>query len=398
MSTSDAAPGNWLVPMGGLLVAAFAVGTAELIVGGLLPVIAEDLEVDIPTAGWLIAGYALGVAIGGPLLALATGRLSRRFVLMTMLAAFTVGNVLCALAPNFWTLLGARVFVAATQGLVFGAANVIATRVAPANRQSTAISLIVTGFTAAGLMGLPLGTFVGTIIGWRVAFWAIVALGAVSLALIAVLIPAGEGEPKARPDLRRELAALLRPSVLLAFAVMAIFLTADFAVYAYIVPMLTTVTGIGMAEIPWLLFVAGIAGFFGNLAGGRLGDWKPNATILGIFVLLTGIYALLAPAMHNPTAMISVCVVWWFVGFAFPAPMQARILKDAEDAPNLVSTLLSSAFNAGVAAGAAIGSFALSAGWGYERLPWLSVTFGAAALVGTLILVGVDRRKPALAT
>jgi DHA1 family inner membrane transport protein len=162
--------------------------------------------------------------------------------------------------------------------------------------------------------------------------------------------------------------------------------------------MLTTVTGIGMAEIPWLLFVAGIAGFFGNLAGGRLGDWKPNATILGIFVLLTGIYALLAPAMHNPTAMISVCVVWWFVGFAFPAPMQARILKDAEDAPNLVSTLLSSAFNAGVAAGAASGSFARSAGWGYERLPWLSVTFGAAALVGTLILVGVDRRKPALAT
>jgi DHA1 family inner membrane transport protein len=397
MSLSDTARGNWLVPIGGLFVAAFAVGTAELIVGGLLPAIATDLAVDIPTAGWLIAGYALGVAIGGPLLGIATGRLSRRLVLLAMLAAFAGGNVLCAVAPNFWTLLAARIFVAATQGLIFGAANIIATRVAPADRQSTAISFIVTGFTAASLAGLPLGTFIGNALGWRFIFWVIAAMGVFCFALIAILIPAGEGEAESTPDLRRELAAIVRPSVLLAFAVMAIFLTADFAVYAYIVPLLTEVTGIGQAEIPWLLFIAGIAGFFGNLVGGRLGDWKPNLTIVVIFVLLTGIYALLVPAMHNATTMIGVCVLWWFVGFAFPAPMQARILKEAADAPNLVSTLLSSAFNAGIAVGAAIGSLVLSAGWGYERLPWVSVAFGAAALIGTLILVGFDRRKVAIA-
>jgi DHA1 family inner membrane transport protein len=174
---------------------------------------------------------------------------------------------------------------------------------------------------------------------------------------------------------------------------MAIFLTADFAVYAYIVPLLTEVTGIGIADIPWLLFVAGIAGFLGNLAGGRLGDWKPNFIIVAIFVVLIVIYALLIPAMHNPVAMIGVCIAWWFVGFAFPAPMQARILKAAADAPNLVSTLLSSAFNVGIAGGAALGSVALSAGWGYERLPWVSVGFALAALIGTVILVKLDRRQ-----
>jgi DHA1 family inner membrane transport protein len=179
---------------------------------------------------------------------------------------------------------------------------------------------------------------------------------------------------------------------------MAIFLTADFAVYAYIVPLLTTVTGIVIGEIPWLLFIAGVAGFFGNLLGGRLGDWKPNVTIVGIFALLIAIYALLIPAMHNIGAMIGVCIAWWFVGFAFPAPMQARILKDAADAPNLVSTLLSSAFNVGIAGGAALGSVVLSAGWGYERLPWVSVAFGAAALIGTLILVSLDRPGSAVST
>jgi MFS transporter, DHA1 family, inner membrane transport protein len=392
------AQGSWLVPIGGLFVAAFVVGTAELIVGGLLPAIATDLAVSIPTAGWLIAGYALGVAIGGPLLGLVTGRLSRRLVLLSMLVAFTAANITCAVAPNFWTLLGARLIVAATQGLVFGAANVVATRIAPSDRQSTAISLIVTGFTAASLAGLPLGTFVGNALGWRISFWAIAALGALAFLLIAILVPRGEGEAATAADLRSELAAIVRPSVLLSFAVMAIFLTADFAVYAYIVPLLTTVTGIVIGEIPWLLFIAGVAGFFGNLLGGRLGDWKPNVTIVGIFALLIAIYALLIPAMHNIGAMIGVCIAWWFVGFAFPAPMQARILKDAADAPNLVSTLLSSAFNVGIAGGAALGSVVLSAGWGYERLPWVSVAFGAAALIGTLILVSLDRPGSAVST
>ena len=185
----ERAGGNWLVPLSAVFLASFAVGCAELVVGGMLPAIAKDLAVDIPTVGWLIAAYALGVAIGGPLLALPTTRIARRPLLLVVMAIFIAGNVLCALAPNYWVLLAARLVVSASHGLFFGIANVIATRLAPADRQATAVSIVIAGITAAALVGLPLGTAIGNLVSWRATFWIIAAMGigATAIRVLALL-------------------------------------------------------------------------------------------------------------------------------------------------------------------------------------------------------------------
>jgi DHA1 family inner membrane transport protein len=383
---------NWLVPLSALFVATFAVGCAEMIVGGILPAIAADFSIDIPTVGTLIAGYALGVALGGPVLTLATSRVARRPLLLWVTALFVTGNVVCALATSYWMLLGARLIVSTSHGLFVGVATVVATRLAPADRQSTAISLIVAGFSAAALVGLPIGTAIGNLYSWRAVFWIIAAMGVGATLVLAVLIPKGEGEAAAEADLRAELRAIMRPGVLVGYALIMVFICADLTVYTYIVPMLTDVTHIGIAYVPWLLFVAGIAGIVGNLVGGRLGDWNPMATAIGIFALLVFVQTGVALAMPYPVAMVIACVFWWLVGFAFPAPIQARILKDASDAPNLASTLISTAFNIGIAAGAFLGAFVLDAGWGYQRLPWIAVGFEIAGLIIGLALVAMDRR------
>ena len=388
----ERAGGNWLVPLSAVFLASFAVGCAELVVGGMLPAIAKDLAVDIPTVGWLIAAYALGVAIGGPLLALPTTRIARRPLLLVVMAIFIAGNVLCALAPNYWVLLVARLVVSASHGLFFGIANVIATRLAPADRQATAVSIVIAGITAAALVGLPLGTAIGNLVSWRATFWIIAAMGIGATAILAWLVPRAADDATASPDLWSELRAVMRPSVLVCYLLILVFICADLTVFTYIVPMLTDVTHLGIEYVPWLLFVAGIAGIVGNLAGGRLGDWNPMATAIGIFGLLIFVQAGVALAMPYPVAMVVACVFWWLIGFAFPAPIQARILKDASDAPNLASTLISTAFNIGIAAGAVLGGFVLDAGWGYQRLPWISVGFEVTGLIIALGLVAMDRR------
>ena len=175
----------------------------------------------------------------------------------------------------------------------------------------------------------------------------------------------------------------------------ALMMTATFAPLAYIVPMLTTVTGIPLGVVPWLLFAAGVGGIFGNLIGGRLGDWRPAAALIVIFTLQTLFYLAGLVAVYQAVGMSVVYVLWALNGFAFPAPAQARILKAARDAPNLASTLISTAFNIGIAVGPWLGGLALTYGWGYARLPWISVIFTVLALGIAVLLAAMDRRAAA---
>ena len=391
MTSREGGSSNWLLPVFALSLATFAMGTSELIVAGLLPTLATDFGIDIPTAGTLISGYALGVAIGGPLLAIPTSRAPRRTLLFAVMAVFLAGTVLCALATSYWMLLGGRLVVAMSHGLFFGVGAVIATQLAPPERASTALSVIIAGFTAASLVGLPVGAAIGNLYSWRATFWLILAVGILASGVLLVLIPRSVDNKQDRPNLTKEFAAVMRPTVLISYLLIVLFIAADLTVYSYIVPLLTDVTGVPIEIVPWLLFVAGISGIFGNLIGGRLGDWNSTATTIGIFALLVGMYTALAFAMPYPVAMVTVCVFWWLVGFAFPAPVQSRILKEASDAPNLASTLVSTAFNLGIAGGAALGGFALERGWGYERLPWISLVFAIGGLMVALYLAAHDR-------
>jgi len=384
------------LPLFALFAAAFAIGTTELVVAGLLPALAADLSVDIPTAGLLISGYALGVAVGGPILILLTGRLPRRVLLLAMMAVFVAGNALCALANSYWLLMGARLVISASHGVFFGVALVVATRLVSRARQASAVSFVVAGITFANVVGAPLGTAIGNAFGWRMAFWAVAGIGVVATIALAVLIPAAprdRGHPST--TMAAEIRAVFRQPVLTSYVMIALGMIAYFMPFTFIVPILTKVTGLAIGLVPILLLVSGVGGILGNFIGGRLGDWKPMPAMVAILALEVALYLAALPAVTNAILMGVVFFLWSLVGFSFSAPVQSRILAAAHDAPNLVSTLISTAYNIGIAAGAWLGGVALNAGWHYGQLPGISAVFVSVGLAVALLSWAADRHAAA---
>lgn len=387
---------RWMVPVFALFVSAFAVCTSELIIAGLLPALAADLDVDIPTAGLLITGYALGVAVAGPILALLTTGVSRRLLLVRVMGLLVVGSVLCALSTSYWMLLAARLVVASGHGLFFGLAMVLATRLAPPGRQTTAVSLVITGVTLSNILGIPLGTAIGNALGWRVTFWAIAGAGLVAAIVLALLIPAAPEQPRSGDRLRAELRAAVQPVVLLCYAISIAYMTGVFAMFAYLVPLLTDVSGIPIDYVPWVLFGMGFVGFFGTLIGGRLGDWNGQVAMVGISSVCIVFLIIMSQLVHISWAALACLWTLWLVGFGFAPTIRTRIVKESSDAPTFAATLTSSAFNIGIASGAAIGGAAIAAGWGYGALPLINAAGLGVALLGVLLL-GLIGRRPAIA-
>ncbi len=386
------APTSWIVPIAALLGATFAVVSAELMISGLLPAIATDLSVDIPTAGLLITGYAVGVAVAGPVLALVTTGIPRKTLLLLIMAVFLVGNALCAVSTGYAMLLAARILVSACHGLFFGVAMVIATGLAPPGRQAMAVSLVMAGVNAATIIGVPLGVAIGNGYGWRAPFWVLLFVGAAAALVIALLIPPIR-QDRGESNFRRELAAAVRPVALLCYFNIIMLMIGFFCVVAYITPFLTEAVGISIENVPWVLFAISIAGFGGNLLGGRLGDLNPAATMI-VSISVAGIlfFALSQFAANAPVA-ITLMFFAWSCGFAFAAPTQTRLLLETADAPNFASTLMSTAFQVGIASAAFIGGAVIKAGWAYGQLPLLSSVAFAGGLLGTLALVSLSRSR-----
>jgi DHA1 family inner membrane transport protein len=383
---------GWLVPVLALCLATIAISTSELIVTGLLPNIAGDLKVDIPTAGLLIAGYAITVAIAGPILSIVTGRFPRRTLLLVSIVVFVAGNVLCALAASYGFLLVSRLLVGSIHGLYFGVAMVIATRIAPPGRQASAVSLVIAGFTLANTIGVPLGTAIGNAFGWRWVFWVVAGVATATIAIVALLVPRAEQGAEPQANWRSELRAVLRPTVLICYASITLFMIGVIAFFAYSVPFMTEVSGIPPNLIPWVLFGGGVASFASNLIGGRLGDWRPVPAMIGGLCLALVLYIAMQAVATNAWLVVLVSWSLWLVGFWFVGPVQTRILVDTKDAPNLASALISTAFNIGIAAGAALGGAVLASGWSYSQLPWLSAGFVILALGAVFLLLAVGRR------
>jgi DHA1 family inner membrane transport protein len=397
--TAGSVSGNWVVPIAALLVATFAIVTAEVVIAGLLPAIASDLDVTIPVAGLLITGYAIGVGVAGPILALLTARVPRKMILLAITVVFIVGNVLCAVASTYWGLMAARLVCSACHGLHFGVAMVIATSVAPEGRKATAVSLVIAGVSAAPVLGVPLGTAIGNAYGWRTTFWVVAGIGILAFVILALFIPSRSGEQAQASDMKAQFSAAGRPIAVLCYVIFAALLVAYFIMLAYIVPFLTDVSGVPLEMVPWVLFATGIAAVLGTLGGGQLGDRNPAVALTGAFLLMALCLALLWQFAPNAWVAIVLMFLVWVAGFGTTAPLQSRLQREVRDAPNFASTLMNTASQVGIAAGAALGSVAISSGWSYGQLPLIASAFAALATVGTILLFALDRRrKPAIGT
>ena len=376
-----------------LVAAAFAVGSSEFVIAGILPSVSTDLGISIPTAGFLVSFYALGVAVGGPVLATFTRRYSRKLLLQIYIAIFIVGYALCALAPNYPMLLAYRVTIALIHGAYFGTAMVVATSVVAENKRGFAVALVLSGLTVSNIIGVPVGTAIGTWFGWRMTFWAVAGLGVLSFAAITLLVPTDKPAENHQGNLLAEVKALAREPVYSSLAAIVLQTIGQFALFTYISPLLTDVSKVPPNVVPWLLLLFGVGSTIGVLLGGRLADWKLMASLTGILVLQVLIYLLMVPFATSPYAMAALVLIWGALAFAFGAPAQTRILNSTRDVPTLAANLIPSAFNIAIAFGAWFGGSLIDRGFSYDVLPWVGVAGGAAAVAVSLGSWATERQR-----
>lgn len=362
-----------------LAVAAFAIGTTEFVIMGLLPEVASDLHVSIPSAGLLVSGYALGVAVGAPLLAVLTARMERRHALLLLLGLFIAGNALCAMAPGYTVLMMARVLAAFCHGSFFGIGAVVAAHLVPRTQRAQAIALMFTGLTLANVLGVPFGTFLGQWAGWRATFAAVTVLGVLAAVAVWRLVPALPDLQA--PDLRRELRVLRQPQVWLALAMTVLGFGGVFTVFTYIAPILQQQAQVGVAATGWVLVLFGAGTTLGNMLGGRLADWRLMPSLIGILLALVVVLVGFAWTMHSLWLAVATVFVWGVAAFATVPPLQMRVVQQAGDAPHLASTLNIAAFNLGNALGAWLGGEVIATGLG---LPAVSLAGAGVAGLGLL--------------
>ncbi|MFE6555161.1 MFS transporter [Streptomyces sp. NPDC057746] len=373
-----------------LAIGAFGLGTTEFIPTGLLPQIATDFHISIPTAGLLVTVYALGVVFGSPLMTALGTKMSRKRILLLLMALFVLGNLLSALAPDFGLMLAGRVVTSLAHGAYFGIGVVLATELVAPEKKANAIAITLTGLTVANVVGVPLGTYIGQAAGWRVTFTLVAALGVIALLALAKFVPA-----MPRPEnvhLRHEIAALRNPQVPLAMAITVLGFGGVFAAITYIAPMMTWVAGFSEGSLTWLLILLGIGMVIGNLASGRLAD---RALMPMLYVALGGLAVVLAlftfTAHNKILAAITIMLVGAF-GFATVPPLNKRVLDQAHGAPTLASALNVGAFNLGNALSAWLGGLVISAGFGYTAPNWVGALMAAAALGLALWSTALERR------
>jgi len=376
-----------------LAISAFGIGTTEFVIMGLLPEVAGDFGVSIPSAGLLISGYALGVVVGAPVLTALASRVPRKTVLVALMGLFIAGNVLSALAPSYGLLMTGRVVAALSHGAFFGVGSVVAASLVAPAKQASAIALMFTGLTVANVLGVPAGTALGQAFGWRSTFWVVSALGVAGAIGILALVPHQKPDPGA--GLRGELAVFRRPQVWLALAMTALGFAGVFASFTYIAPMMTEVAGFSSGAVTWLLVLFGAGLFAGNLLGGKAADRKLMPSLYVILAALALVLVAFVFTAHAKVPAAITIALFGAAGFATVPPLQARVMAKAEGAPALASAANIAAFNLGNAGGAWLGGQAIESGLGYTAPNWIGAVLAAAGLAVALVSGLLDRKAPA---
>ncbi|MBV7393245.1 MFS transporter [Mameliella sediminis] len=373
-----------------LAIGAFGIGTTEFSPMGLLPVIAEGVDVSIPTAGLLVSAYAIGVMVGAPIMTLIFSRFGKRAALMSLMGIFTLGNILSALSPDYWSLLAARIVTSLNHGAFFGLGAVVAASVVPKDKQASAVATMFMGLTIANIGGVPAATWIGQQIGWRMAFAGTAGLGLIAILALWVALPVGSRGT--RPDVGKELRVLTRAPVLFALATTVMGAAALFGVYTYVAPLLQDLTGATEGFVTAMLVLVGIGFTLGNWMGGKLADWSLDGATILFLAAAAALSALMPFVLGTQIGAAIMLTVWGAAAFAMVPPVQTRVMQAAFEAPGLASSINVGAFNLGNAIGAAVGGWVIHAGLGYAAVPVAAAVMAAAGVA--LVLAG---RSPAVA-
>ncbi|MFC3552140.1 MFS transporter [Lysobacter cavernae] len=388
--TLSVTPSRMPVALYALTAGSFGIGCAEFVIMGLLLQVAADLQVSIAAAGMLVSGYALGVFAGAPVLTLLTRHMPRKAVLLALMAIYTVGNAACALAPDYTTLMIARVLTSLTHGTFFGVGAVVATGLVAEDRKASAISIMFAGLTLATLLGMPAGAWLGLHLGWRSTFWAMSVVGVVALAIIAALVPSSRDDSAPVP-LRAELATIARPQVLLGLLMTMLGFAGVFVVITFIQPLLTQVAGFADSAVSPILLVFGGGMVVGNLLGGRLADSRATPALLATLAALALVLGVMTFVLRHPVAIVAFLGVLGVAAFATVSPLQLRVLRFAQGpGENLASSFNIAAFNLGNAIGAWLGGVVIDRGPGLPALTWVAALVTVSGLAVALWSVRLE--------
>jgi DHA1 family inner membrane transport protein len=380
-------------PLLALALSAFAIGTTEFVIVGLLPSVAADTGTSLPQAGLLVTGYALGVALGAPPLAALTAKASPYKALVGLMLLFIVGNALCAMAPGYGWLMAGRIVASLTHGAFFGLGATVAASLVPAQRRSAAIALMFSGLTLANVLGVPAGAWIGQHAGWRATFWSVTGLGVLALAALSTLVPRSL-QLQTASDGGQGWALLRRPRLMGALALTALGFGGIFATLTFLSPLLQSASGFSASQVNGLLLLFGLGLTLGNVLGGWAADRWPAASMLVILAALATIEIVLHFVLRSPPLVVACLLLWGVAAFATAPGLQSRVLGEASDAPALASTMNIAAFNLGNAGAAWLGGEALHKG---IAVAWLPMVSAGLALTALGLLTWMDRR-PGVAT
>lgn len=378
-----------------LTAGAFGIGVTEFVIMGLLLDVSKDLGVTISLAGLLISGYALGVVVGAPLLTALTTRWPRKNVLIGLMIIFTIGNLACAIAPSYGFLMAARILTALSHGTFFGVGSIVATSLVTPDKKASAIAIMFTGLTVANIIGVPFGTWLGQHFGWRSTFWAVTLVGVIAVTVLSIFVPKDKVDPEAA-DWKADLKAMGQRPVLLGLLTTVLGFGGVFAVFTYIAPILTQITGFKEAAVSPILLLFGVGLVIGNLAGGKLADKHLLPTVLGSLLLLAVTLALMTFTTHSKVMSVLFVLLLGASAFATVAPLQMWVMEKAVGAgQGLASSFNIAAFNLGNALGAWLGGYVIAHGPGLGAIPWVSALLPLGAVVIVLFSRKLDHRATA---
>lgn len=378
-----------------LTIAAYAIGTTEFVIVGLLPTVAADLSINLPLAGLIVSVYALGVTFGAPILTALTGRMERKPLLLGLMALFVIGNTAAALSPSYELLLVARVLSAFAHGVFFSVGSTIAADLVPADRRASAIAMMFMGLTVAIVTGVPMGTFIGQTFGWRATFWAVAALGVVAFIGIAALLPANlsRAEPARLVD---QLRVLGSGRLLIVYGMTALGYGGTFVAFTYLASILEHITGFAASSVSLILVLYGAAIAVGNIVGGRIADRDPVKALTFLFVAQAAVLALFSFTALSPWLALPTLAALGFLSFANVPGLQIYVVELAKKARpgavDVASALNIAAFNLGIAIGAWVGGLVVASPLGLGATPWVGAILVVAALGLTMWSGMLDRR------